>query len=158
MKENTMRNHSIAALLASTIAGTAAGQDLGIRPAPATPPALPIVTQVAGIKDVSVIAVPAAATTNPQAQALPIEQSWTLTAGKTIGQNLKTWADRANWTIVWQLPTDWVVPAQASFTGAFPDAATSVMETLAANGALVRAQIFEGNRTMVVSGPGNAQQ
>jgi len=152
-----MHQRLFAALLPFTVASAASAQDLGIRPTLSTEPALPIVAQ-ASDKGAAILAVPVAATANPNAAALPIEQRWSLTAGTTVGQNLKTWAGRANWTIVWQLPKDWVVPAAATFTGSFPDAATSVIETLAGNGALVRAQIFEGNRTMVVSGPGIVQQ
>ena len=139
-----------------SISGLSAAQDLGIRPLPIAPNVVtsndPVVAPIA------VLAVPAAATSNPHAQALPIEQRWELKAGETIGQNLKTWAGRAHWTVIWQLPHDWIVPAGKSFPGNFPDAAASVIENLAANGGLINAQIFDGNKTIVISGPGVAAQ
>lgn len=123
--------------------GLASAQDLPIRP-------------IAG--KVAALAIPVASTSNPQALALPIQQLWTLKAGETIGHSLRTWAEKAQWNVVWTLPRDWVVPGTASFTGSFPDAAENVIKTLSANGALVRAQIYEGNRTIVVTGPGTTQQ
>lgn len=79
---------------------------------------------------------------------------WTLTAGRTVGQELKTWGERAGWHVIWSLSKDWSVPASTSFSGEFPAAAADVVKTLAANGALIRAQIFDGNKTFVVVGPG----
>lgn len=141
-------------------------QELAIRPLPITtsqpaPPnalalAVPIPASQAALT--SALAVPIAATANPNAAALPIQQVWTLTAGDTIGQNLRAWAEKVDWKVMWSLPKDIVVPNAASFTGSFPDAAQSVIETLAGNGALVRAQIYDGNKTIVISGPGVAQQ
>ncbi|WP_157896871.1 toxin co-regulated pilus biosynthesis Q family protein [Acidovorax carolinensis] len=123
----------------------AGAQDLPISPIP-------------GAGKVAALAVPVASTSNPQASALPIQQLWTLQAGETIGHSLRVWAEKAQWSVVWSLPRDWVVPSTASFTGSFPDAAEKVIKTLSANGALVRAQIYEGNRTIVVTGPGTTQQ
>lgn len=130
-----------AVLIGST--QTSAAQNLPIRPINTSSGAL---------------AVPTATTANPQAIALPIQQLWTLQAGETIGQSLRVWAEKAHWNVVWSLPRDWVVPSAATFTGSFPDATESVIKTLAANGALVRAQIYEGNKTIVIIGPGAAQQ
>lgn len=90
--------------------------------------------------------------------ALPIQRAWTLKAGLTNGQNLKAWGESAGWEVLWNMPKDWTVPASTTFYGEFPEVAEAVIKTLAANGALVRAQIYDGNKTMVISGPGVAQQ
>ena len=105
------------------------------------------------------LAVPVAATAAPVVGALPIQQIWTLTAGITVKENLEAWAEKAQWHVVWP-PTlkTWVVPNETSFTGNFPDAAEKVIKTLADNGALVRAIVYEGNKNYVVYGPGLAQQ
>lgn len=79
---------------------------------------------------------------------------WTLTAGKSIGQELTTWADKAGWKVIWNLPNDWTIPADTTYEGEFSDAAAKVIETLAGNGALIRSQFYEGNKTMVINGPG----
>lgn len=83
---------------------------------------------------------------------------WTLAAGRTVGQELKAWAEKADWKVIWSLPKDWLVPASTSFSGDFQTAAGDAIKTLAANGALVHAQFYEGNKTMVVTGPGVAAQ
>lgn len=82
---------------------------------------------------------------------LPI---WTLTAGHTIGKELQTWGEQAGWKIIWNMPKDWAIPASTQFSGEFPTAAAEVIKTLSSNGALIHAQFFEGNKTMVVTGPG----
>lgn len=87
-----------------------------------------------------------------------VEQTWSLTGGHTVLQDLKTWADKAGWKVIWNLAKDWTVPANTSYSGDFPKAAGDVIQTLAANGALIRAQFYEGNKTLVVSGHGVAAQ
>lgn len=88
-------------------------------------------------------------------KSLPV---WTLTAGRIIGQELQAWGDKAGWKVIWRIQKDWTVPASTSFSGEFHTAAADVIKTLAANGALVRAQFYVGNKTMVVTGPGVAEQ
>lgn len=83
---------------------------------------------------------------------------WTLERGKLVGQELSRWAKSADWTVVWQLGRDIVVPADTSFEGDFQKAAEDVITTLAANGALIRVKSYEGNRTLVISGPGTVPQ
>lgn len=87
-----------------------------------------------------------------------IEQTWSLTGGHTVLQDLKAWADKAGWKVIWNMSKDWTVPANTSYTGDFSTAAGQVIQTLAANGALIRVQFYEGNKTMVVSGHGVAAQ
>ena len=96
----------------------------------------------------------------PAAVIEPVQPAptWILTAGNTVGQELQAWAKKAGWKVVWNMSKDWSVPASTSFPGDFKAAASGVIQTLAANGALVRAQFFDGNKTMVVTGPGVAAQ
>jgi hypothetical protein len=98
--------------------------------------------------------------TAPLAIPEPVKpvQEWTLTAGHTIGQELQAWGEKTGWKVIWNMPKDWSVPASTSYTGEFPEVAAEVIRTLSANGALVRAQFYNGNKTMVVNGPGVAAQ
>lgn len=82
----------------------------------------------------------------------PPVPKWTLDAGQTIGHELQKWGDKAGWKVVWNLQKDWTVPASTVFEGDFQTAAAAVIQTLAANGALVHAQFYEGNATMVITG------
>ena len=98
---------------------------------------------------------PAALKTQPL-QA--VEIIWTLTEGKTIAKQLSLWADQAGWKVIWNLDKDWIIPTNTFFSGDFKTAAAAVIDTLAENGVLIRATLFEGNQTMVVSGPGDKEQ
>ncbi len=89
---------------------------------------------------------------------LPEQSPWTLNAGQTVGHELQAWGVKAGWKVIWNMQKDWAVPASTSFSGDFSSAAAEVIKTLAANGALVRAQFYDGNKTMVVTGPGVAAQ
>lgn len=77
---------------------------------------------------------------------------WTLTVGSTVKASLERWASQSGWHVVWDEPKDWVVPATSSFEGTFQTAAETVIQTLAANGALIHAQFYLANHTMVVNG------
>lgn len=88
---------------------------------------------------------------------------WTLRAGKMIGGELQEWGPRElcptkgpkeGWTVVWQVPKDWNVAANATFSGDFKTASTQVINSLAENGAIIRARYHDSNCTLVVSGPG----
>jgi hypothetical protein len=90
--------------------------------------------------------------------AMPTKEVWIIRQGYPIGQELKAWAKRAGWNVVWGLQRDVIAPTTTSFSGDFASAASEVVRTLAENGALIHAQIFDGNHTLVVQGPGVAQQ
>ncbi|AOI94163.1 pilus assembly protein [Burkholderia pseudomultivorans] len=68
---------------------------------------------------------------------------------------LQSWAARAGWTVVWDVQQDWIVPNAATFVGDFVSAAQQVIEALASNGADIRADLYTGNRSMVVHQAGN---
>lgn len=85
-------------------------------------------------------------------------QVWTIRQGYPIGKELMAWGKTVGWNLVWQLPRDVVAPSTSTFTGDFPTAATEVVRTLAENGALIHARIFDGNHTVVVQGPGVSPQ
>lgn len=90
--------------------------------------------------------------TAPEVPELPVVPKWTLEAGETVGHELQKWGEKANWKVVWNLQKDWTVPAATVFEGEFSTVAAEVIQTLAANGALIHAQFYEGNNTMVVTG------
>lgn len=101
----------------------------------------------------------------PAAPITPVIPTWKLRAGKMIGAEIQEWAIKEKcsaqgptdtWKVVWQVPKDWDVAANATFKGDFKSAAAEVINSLAENGALIRADVRESNCTVVVSGPGVA--
>lgn len=105
---------------------------------------------------VGIVSRPAGVVAQPVAVITPVKPAmvWTLETGRFVGQELKAWGEKANWKVIWSMTKDWTVPASTSFSGEFSEAAADVIKTLAANGAMVHAQFYEGNKTMVVTGPG----
>jgi len=93
-----------------------------------------------------------------QLKEAPVTKTWKLNEGKTIGKEISAWATDAGWKVVWNLNKDWQVPSSTVFNGDFKSAAGDVIKTLAADGVLIRAQFFDGNKTMVVTGPGVTEQ
>ena len=130
-------------------------------PAKPVPPTAVAAAPVAGTSvpataPVSATSVPATAVA--AAPAVPTQEFWIIREGYPIGQELKGWAKRAGWHVVWGLQRDIVAPTTSTFSGDFGSAASEVVRTLAENGALIHAQFFDGNHTLVVQGPGVAQQ
>jgi hypothetical protein len=80
-----------------------------------------------------------------------LSRPWTLTAHRTIRQELEAWAKESGWTVVWQSSSDWTVPATTTVHGQFESAAAWVFRQLAASGVLLRAKFYEGNNTLVVN-------
>lgn len=110
-------------------------------------------SQLAAPKKAVAIAALGASSASADPTIVP-KQVWTLRQGYPIGQELEAWGKRAGWTVVWGLQRDVVAPSTTSFEGDFATAASDVIRTLAQNGALIHAQIFDGNHTLVVQGPG----
>lgn len=73
-----------------------------------------------------------------------------LQAGKSLQSQLEGWAKRAGWSVMWSVPDDWLVPGNESYGGDFASAVQRVVEQLAANGADVRADVWNGNHSVVI--------
>lgn len=113
----------------------------------ATLPASPVATEPSGV-----FVRPAQV-----AVSTPSGEAFTLEAGSSVQVQLQTWAKRADWTVVWNSPDDWIVPASASYGIDFAAAAQRVLDQLAKNGADIRADIYTGNHTVVVTQAGASQ-
>ncbi|MBU9360512.1 toxin co-regulated pilus biosynthesis Q family protein [Burkholderia multivorans] len=125
-------------------------------PAPAPAPAAAKETAAQAALEIA----GAPADLGPEAVVLPAtplttQATFALVAGQSIQTQLQSWASRAGWTVVWDVQQDWIVPNSATFPGGFESAAQQVIEALAANGADVRADLYTGNKSMVVHQAGN---
>lgn len=78
-----------------------------------------------------------------------------LSGGVSLESQLREWAKSDGWSLTWYLGPDWIVPNDADYAGDFPQAATTVIQDLAANGADVRGDGYLDNRTFVVHEAGN---
>lgn len=81
-------------------------------------------------------------------------ESFSLVAGKSIESQVRGWATRAGWHLIWNLPDDWIAPGDRAYGTNFEQAVRHVIEELAGNGAGVVGDIWRGNKTVVVSSVG----
>lgn len=89
--------------------------------------------------------------------ALSVEAPFSLLGGQSLEMQLVAWAKRAGWAISWNTPDDWIVPHDLSYGTDFEGAIKSVLTQLASNGADVRADIWKGNKSVVVDKAGVSQ-
>ena len=120
--------------------------------------ALPSVAGVRVIEDEANPDSSPAAQAQEVGMAVKSARTWKMQEGKTVSKELDAWAASVGWKLIWSMNKDWAVPANTLFTGDFKTVATSVIRTLSDNGVLIRAQFFEGNKTLLVTGPGTKEQ
>jgi hypothetical protein len=95
-------------------------------------------------------AVASASAGGPLPIPAPDLSSLSLVAGKPLGEQLREQGKARGWTVIWKLPHDWIVPNRAAFSSDFPKAVQEIVRDLAANGADIGADVYQGNRTVVV--------
>lgn len=80
------------------------------------------------------------------------QEIWKINRGELLTMSVQRWAERAGYTLVWELPEDYRVVADATFTGTFRDAVTRLAESYRQQGALKTVEwVFKrGNKVLVV--------
>ncbi len=94
----------------------------------------------------------------PQAQPVGgVGDTYRLEAGLPIQDQLVAWCKRAGWTLLWNLPPDenWIVPGTKDYGTDFEHAISTVVRTLARNGADIRGQGHRDNHIFIVRPGGN---
>ncbi|WP_241295408.1 toxin co-regulated pilus biosynthesis Q family protein [Burkholderia stabilis] len=89
--------------------------------------------------------------------SLDFDNAYRLSAGMSLQAQLREWAHKSGWNVIWSLPRDWIVPGDAAYGPDFQSAATHVIQDLAAAGIDVRGDLFNGNRTLVVHEAGESE-
>lgn len=100
---------------------------------------------------------PVARSAEPSPVAAP-EESFTLRKGESIKSELENWAQRSGWEVIWNLADTWLIPNGITYYGDFKTAATTVIQTLAENGIVIRCIANEANKTMLIVGAGVQEQ
>ncbi|RQU97797.1 TcpQ domain-containing protein [Burkholderia cenocepacia] len=90
----------------------------------------------------------------------PVKQDvavFKLRRGESIQAQIEGWAKASGWTLVWNAPNGWLAPGDISLPGDFEKAVTSVVSTLAANGADIQSDTWVGldSKTIVVHPSGS---
>lgn len=104
----------------------------------------------------------AAAPNKASTQAAPsvapaVGAAFRLVKGEALQQQLQNWANRAGWTVAWNVPDGWIVPGDKDYGSDFESAVKRVIEELANNGADVVGDSWRGNRTVIISQNGMVQ-
>ncbi|CAJ0718535.1 hypothetical protein LMG7143_04439 [Ralstonia thomasii] len=76
--------------------------------------------------------------------------SFSLVKGQSLQAQLESWAERAGWSVVWDAPDDWIVPGNKTLGNDFAVAVQGAIEQLHRNGADIQADVWTGNKTIVV--------
>lgn len=84
------------------------------------------------------------------AATAPALESYSLLAGQSLEPQLRAWGAKDGWEVIWSLQKDWIVPNGVTFQGSFESAIQQVVESLAANGANIQSDIYQGNKTIVI--------
>ena len=77
-------------------------------------------------------------------------EPFVLNAGSPMSQQVTKWAERAGWSLKWDLTNDWTVQGDTQFGLDFKKAISAVVENASENGADIRADIYDGNKTVVI--------
>ena len=93
-----------------------------------------------------------APTVVPPVQALG---SFELVAGVPVQTQLEGWAKRAGWKVLWNVPNSNIVPGGLPYGTDFATAVQAVISDMAANGADIYIDVWERNRTVVISQGGS---
>lgn len=99
----------------------------------------------------------AATSTQPNgdaATAMPVaapDPQWQVThADNTVRRVLERWSAQAGWQLVWELPVDYPIEAEASITSQFEVAVETLTKSLQSADVPPKAIIYRGNRVLRV--------
>ncbi len=100
----------------------------------------------------------AAPATGDESPSTPAAESvikpYRLEAGLPIDEQLRGWARRAGWTLLWNIEPGWIVPGAQDFGTDFRSAMNQVIASLADNGADVLGDGYEANHVFIVHAKG----
>lgn len=86
----------------------------------------------------------------PVVPVAPVAKEVVLLPGKSLSKQMVDQGRDHGWSVIWKLQHDWIVPNKAAFSSDFPKAVQEIVRDLAANGADIGADVYQGNRTVVV--------
>ena len=108
------------------------------------------------------IAKTAAPSSPPAADTFPVpppevSRSWRLDlADRTVKTALGRWAKEAGWQLVWEVPVDFGIDADATITGTFDEALHAVVRALDKSDTPIQAILYKGNKVLRIVAHGAA--
>lgn len=115
--------------------------------APVAPPATQAAASAAQAAHTDVFPVPPA----------EVSRKWELrVADRTVKNALARWAKEASWQLVWDVPVDFSIDADATVTGTFEEALQSAVHALDKSDTPVQAILYRGNKVLRIVARGAA--
>lgn len=96
------------------------------------------------------VGTPTAAMVPPVPRIVEPYPTYRLEVGLPIDEQLRDWAKRAGWTLLWNIEPGWIVPGAEDYGTDFQTAVNRVVASLADNGADVRGDGYEANHVFIV--------
>lgn len=84
-------------------------------------------------------------------------RTWRLeVSDRTVKTALSRWAKEAGWQLVWEVPVDFGIDADATITGTFDDALHAVVRALDKSDTPIQAILYKGNKVLRIVAHGAA--
>lgn len=80
-----------------------------------------------------------------------VARSWSVAKGTMLSEILIAWGEQAGFNVDWRSPHDYVIRADVTIQGTFPEAAGKVIESFADADPPIDAELFMENRALVVT-------
>lgn len=77
-------------------------------------------------------------------------QSWTVEKGMMLSEVLIAWGEQAGFDVIWRSPHDFVIRADVTIRGTFPEAAGQVLESFSTANPPIAGELYLANRVLVV--------
>lgn len=78
------------------------------------------------------------------------EGEWRIEKGQWLYQTLSSWAEKAGWTVEWNMPRDFLLAHGAVFQGDFVSVAREILSHYADADPPLEAHFYRGNRVLLV--------
>lgn len=86
---------------------------------------------------------------HPKPIAPPVLPHLDLMAGESLSTQLVRFGHEQGWTVLWNLPSDWIVPANTRFSGRVPDVVKAVVVALDSAGIDAHADLYLNNVAVI---------
>lgn len=85
------------------------------------------------------------------AMPVPPPEPFIAQSGRTLRDTLRQWAERSQWSVIWNTDRDYIIKAGATFNGDFVHAASELLRALAKARPSVKGIFYSGNRVLTVT-------
>ncbi|BAP89109.1 PilL domain protein [Burkholderiales bacterium GJ-E10] len=86
---------------------------------------------------------------HPKPIAPPVLPHLDLMAGESLSTQLARFGQEQGWTVLWNLPSDWIVPANTRFAGHMPEVVRAVVLALDSAGVDAHADLYQNNVAVI---------